>query len=59
MNLEKLTERLKQVEDAMLQARANFNALEGAKQELLFWVGKLEDEVKASHEAKAEAKSSD
>ncbi len=43
MNLEKLQERFKQVEKAMDQARANFNALEGAKQELLYWVGKLNE----------------
>jgi hypothetical protein len=44
MNLEKLKERLQEIEVAMLQARANFNALEGAKQELLHWVGKLEED---------------
>ncbi len=49
--LEKLKERLNEIENAMLQARANFNALEGAKQELLYWVGQLEEENKSDQDA--------
>jgi hypothetical protein len=47
MKLEDLKERLKAIENNLSQTRANYNALEGSKQELLYWVGKLEEEAKA------------
>lgn len=46
MNLEQLKERLQEIELSLMQTRANYNALEGSKQELLYWVGKLENEKK-------------
>lgn len=49
MKLEDLKERLRLIEEQMLQTRANYNALEGAKQELLYWVGKVESDNITHH----------
>jgi prefoldin subunit 5 len=42
IKLEDLKDRLKIIEDQLNHTRANYNALEGSKQELLFWIGKIE-----------------
>jgi hypothetical protein len=46
--LDEMKERLRQVDENLLQTRANYNALEGSKQELLHWIGKLEEAIKAT-----------
>ena len=51
MTKELLEARLKEIEQALQQILANYNALEGAKQECIAWLKKLEDgELKNEHE---------
>lgn len=47
MNREFLEKRLEEIENTMKQLLANYNAMEGAKQEVLNWLKKF-DEIKDS-----------
>lgn len=44
MNKTLLEERLKEIEQAMEQNMANFNVLQGGKNEVLFWLSKFNQE---------------
>lgn len=44
MNLKKLKERLSLIEKDLTQVQSNFNLLEGAKRECLYWIEVLEIE---------------
>jgi hypothetical protein len=48
MNLEEMESRVVEIEKAMQQAVANYNALDGGRQELLYWIQKLKDSEKVS-----------
>ncbi len=41
MDKDQLEKRLQNIEESMKQTIANFNALEGAKQECLYWLNTL------------------
>jgi hypothetical protein len=44
MNVEKLKLRLNELEEQMKQLLANYNACEGAKQEILIWLSECSNE---------------
>lgn len=46
MNITEVNERIAELEQALKQAIANFNALEGARQECEIWKNKLEQKLK-------------
>ena len=41
MDIEKLENRIKEIEESMKRLLANFNVLEGAKTECLYWIEQL------------------
>ena len=43
MNKELLEQRLDEIEKALQQLLANYNAMEGAKQECLVWLKKIDE----------------
>jgi hypothetical protein len=46
MNKDSFQERLKELEKMSHQSIANFNVIEGAKQEIQFWLNKLDESKK-------------
>lgn len=47
MTKELLERRLQELDKALQQALANFNMIEGGKQECLYWLEKIEKQVHA------------
>lgn len=47
MTKERLEKRLEEIESSMQQAQANFNVLEGAKKEVMYWLDILSQETES------------